>query len=135
VEAQRRYLLTGKTSNVVILSEERTASPSERSRRICSRREESIVDRYYVYILSSISRILYIGVTNDLERRLYQHRSGTGSKFASKYNVAQLVYFEDFSSITDAIAREKQLKGWVRRKKVALIEAANPEWEDLAARV
>jgi putative endonuclease len=87
---------------------------------------------YYVYILSSHSRVLYIGVTNDLERRLYQHKSDKGSHFATHYNVKQLVHVEEYPSVLDAIAREKQLKGWVRRNKVALIETANPGSADLA---
>jgi putative endonuclease len=89
--------------------------------------------RYYVYILSSRSRTLYVGVTGNLEKRTSQHKGREGSQFAAQYNVDRRVYVEEFSSPTDAILREKQLKGWVRKKKVALIEAVNPGWEDLAA--
>ena len=87
---------------------------------------------YFVYILSSRTRVLYIGVTNDLRRRLDQHRSGTGSDFTRRYRVCRLVYVENFSSVLEAIQREKQLKGWVRRRKVELIESLNPSWADLA---
>ena len=88
---------------------------------------------YYVYILASRSRVLYTGVTNHLAYRLLQHREGKASTFTARYNVNRLVYAEECSSILDAIAREKQIKGWVRRRKVALVEAANPEWQDLSA--
>lgn len=88
---------------------------------------------YYVYILSNVSRTLYIGVTNDLLRRLDEHKSRLGAEFTKKYNVHQLVYYESTNSISTAIAREKQLKGWVRAKKIALIEQKNPDWKDLAA--
>ncbi len=88
---------------------------------------------YCVYILSSLSRVLYTGVTNDLERRLYEHKNHILPGFSDKYNVNRLVYYEEYQYITDAIAREKEIKGWVRKKKVALIEAENPRWADLAA--
>ncbi|MCL5105738.1 MAG: GIY-YIG nuclease family protein [Armatimonadetes bacterium] len=86
---------------------------------------------YYVYILSSRSRTLYIGVTNDLTRRVLEHKSKQIPGFTAKYNIDRLVYFEEHPSINDAIAREKQLKGWLRKRKVALIESTNPTWEDL----
>ena len=86
----------------------------------------------YVYITASRAKTLYIGVTNDIERRAWEHKSGTPAGFTSRYNVNKLVYYEDCESIQDAIQREKQLKGWLRRKKTALIESANPEWDDLA---
>ena len=86
---------------------------------------------YYVYILASRSRVLYTGVTNNMAYRLLQHQ-GKASTFTARYNVNRLVYAEQCSSILDAIAREKQIKGWVRRRKVALVEAANPEWDDLS---
>ena len=88
---------------------------------------------YYVYILASKSRVLYIGVTNDLERRLFEHRQKLIPGFTSKYNVTHLVYFESSGNIRDAIAREKQLKGWRREKKIALIESLNPTWQELSA--
>ncbi|HEY4215723.1 MAG TPA: GIY-YIG nuclease family protein [Gemmatimonadaceae bacterium] len=87
---------------------------------------------YYVYILSSPSRALYTGVTNDLVKRLWQHRNGRGSTFAARYNVSLLVYFETTTDIYSAITREKQLKGWRREKKIRLIEQQNPDWHDLA---
>jgi putative endonuclease len=87
---------------------------------------------YYVYILASKSGVLYIGVTNDLGRRIFEHRQKLIPGFTGKYNVARLVYFESFGDVRDAIAREKQLKGWRRSKKVALIESSNPTWRDLS---
>ena len=75
----------------------------------------------------------YVGVTNDLERRASEHKSGLIPGFTQKYNCKKLVYYESFSDIEQAIAREKQLKGWVRKKKDALIDSMNPEWKDLAA--
>jgi len=87
---------------------------------------------YYIYILASRSRVLYIGITRDLEMRLCQHRFGAHPKsFVSQYRVTELVYWEDFTDVREAIAREKQLKGWRRTKKVRLIETMNPEWRDL----
>lgn len=86
---------------------------------------------YYVYILSSISKTLYVGVTNNLERRVLEHKQGLVPGFTSKYRVNRLVYFEEGERIDDAIAREKQIKGWLRSKKIALVESQNPEWEDL----
>ena len=87
---------------------------------------------YYVYILTNSTRTLYVGVTNDLERRMYEHRSKLVSGFTSKYNVTWLAYFEQTSDVRSAIAREKEIKGWSRSKKVALIESKNPEWKDLS---
>lgn len=86
---------------------------------------------YFVYILSSRFRTLYIGVTNDLERRVAQHRERRDGTYSARYRIDQLVYFEQFDSPTTAIAREKELKGWRRQKKVRLIEAKNPNWVDL----
>ena len=88
---------------------------------------------YYVYIMTNRSGTLYTGVTNDLERRVYEHKSRTGSKFTTKYKIDRLLHFEAFTNILDAITREKQIKGWLRAKKIALIESANPDWEDLSA--
>ena len=87
---------------------------------------------YCVYILTNRAGVLYIGVTNDLERRITEHRSGLIHGFSRRYNVTKLVYCEECGEIEDAIVREKQLKGWRRSRKVALIEASNPRWEDLA---
>ena len=86
---------------------------------------------YWVYILGSRSRVLYVGVTNDLTRRVNEHKQGLIAGFTQKYRVTRLVYFEQFGDIRDAIAREKQVKGWARARKVKLIEAGNPTWEDL----
>ncbi len=87
---------------------------------------------YYVYILASRTKILYVGVTNHLERRIWEHKTGMLEGFTKKYNIHKLVYCEDYARIRDAIAREKQIKAWRRQKKVELIESLNPEWDDLA---
>ncbi|MDB4877516.1 MAG: excinuclease subunit [Gemmatimonadetes bacterium] len=86
---------------------------------------------YCVYILASKSRVLYTGVTNDLVRRMYEHRNHLVPGFTKRYNVDRLVYFETGSDITAVIAREKQIKGLLRSKKIALIERENPMWTDL----
>ena len=88
---------------------------------------------FYVYVLASRSRVLYTGVTNNLARRLREHRLGEGKSFAKRYHIHRLVFFECFRDVRSAIAREKQIKSWRREKKLALIEASNPAWEDLAA--
>jgi putative endonuclease len=87
---------------------------------------------YYVYILSSRSGVLYIGVTNHLERRILEHKQKRGSSFTKRYNVTRLAYFEETDDIHAAIAREKEIKGWLRSKKIALIKSMNPKWEDLS---
>jgi putative endonuclease len=87
---------------------------------------------YYVYILTNRSKTLYVGITNDLERRVAEHRHKIGSAFTRKYNIDRLVYFEETSNVEAAIAREKQIKGWRREKKIALVEAMNPDWQDLS---
>ena len=89
--------------------------------------------QYYVYILASRSRTLYTGVTDNLRRRIVQHRHGLIEGFTRKYRIRRLVYFETFADIRAAIVREKQIKGWRRDKKVALITTNNPTWENLAA--
>jgi putative endonuclease len=91
------------------------------------------VKQYYVYIMTNNSRTLYTGVTNNLERRVYEHKQKLVPGFTSKYNLTQLVFFEETQDVYAAIAREKQIKGWLRRKKVALIESVNPEWKDLSS--
>ena len=87
---------------------------------------------YYVYIMASKSKVLYIGVTNDLRRRVYEHKHHLIKGFTDKYEVTKLVYYEETSDVKEAIRREKQIKGWLRRKKIALIEAMNPQWTDLS---
>ncbi len=88
---------------------------------------------YYVYIMQSTSRqALYIGVTGNLQQRVFEHKSGKIEGFTSQYRAHRLVYFEQFHDIHGAIAREKQLKGWRRSKKEALIHAMNPHWSDLS---
>ena len=86
---------------------------------------------YHVYIMSSFTRTLYVGVTSNLARRVYQHKNKLIVGFTAKYAIANLVYAEEYSDVTEAIAREKQIKGWRREKKIALIESLNPDWNDL----
>ncbi len=88
---------------------------------------------YYVYIMTNRSRTLYTGMTNNLNRRVYEHKHKLIPGFTDKYNITQLVYFEETTDVKTAIAREKQIKGWLRAKKIALIEAVNPTWQDLSA--
>ena len=89
--------------------------------------------QYYVYMMTNQSnRVLYTGVTNDLTRRVYEHRTKKIQGFTAKYNVDKLVFFEATSDIVAAIAREKQIKGWSRAKKNNLVESTNPEWKDLS---
>ena len=88
---------------------------------------------YFVYILSSRSHTLYTGVTNNVMRRVMQHRLGRVDSFTSKYRIHRLVHVETFDSTNAAIAREKEIKSWRREKRVALIEAYNPTWVDLIA--
>jgi len=88
--------------------------------------------RYHVYIMASLSRTTYVGVTNDLARRVFEHRTKMVPGFTSKYNITRLVHAEEFHHVKDAIARERQIKGWRRERKMALIESMNPEWDDLA---
>ena len=88
--------------------------------------------QYCVYIMTNAhNTTLYTGVTNELQRRVLEHRAGKGSGFTKKYNITKLVYVESGDDINSAIAREKQLKAGSRRKKVKLIESINPEWKDL----
>ena len=87
---------------------------------------------YFVYIMTNNSRTLYTGVTNDLARRVLQHKAAAIPGFTSKYRLTSLVYYEDTSDVLTAIAREKQIKGWLRRRKIDLIESMNPYWFDLS---
>jgi putative endonuclease len=90
------------------------------------------MEQYFVYILTNkYNKVLYVGVTNNIIRRVYEHKNKLISGFTSKYNVNKLVYYESFQSVFDAIKREKEIKGWKREKKVALINSFNPEWKNL----
>ena len=90
------------------------------------------MEQYYVYIMTNNSGTLYTGVTNDLRRRVYEHKNKLIPGFTNKYNITKLVYYEECKDIKIAIAREKQIKGWLRKKKIELIEKENPNWEDLS---
>lgn len=85
--------------------------------------------------MTNKSRTLYTGVTNDLARRVYEHKQKLLPGFTSKYNITKLVYFEATEDVYAALNREKQIKGWLRDKKIALIEAANPDWKDLSVTI
>ena len=87
---------------------------------------------YYVYIMSNQSRTLYVGVTDNIERRVWQHKTKVVEGFTSRYRIGALVYVESFGDIWCAIAREKQIKGWGRAKKLGLIAKENPDWHDLS---
>jgi putative endonuclease len=86
---------------------------------------------YYVYIMTNKSRTLYTGVTNNLMRRVHEHKNKLVPGFTSKYNIQFLVYYESTPTVYVALEREKQIKGWLRAKKIALINSINPEWKDL----
>ena len=88
---------------------------------------------YFVYIMSNESKMIYVGVTNNLTQRVAQHKKKLVQGFTLRYNLHKLVHYEIFSDVRVAIAREKQIKGWLRGRKVALIIAKNPNWHDLAA--
>lgn len=89
--------------------------------------------RFSTYLLSNTSMTLYIGVTNNLFRRVSEHKRGEDSAFTSRYHFDRLVYYEQTTDIRDAIAREKQLKGWSRKRKIELVKTMNPTWSDLSA--
>jgi putative endonuclease len=86
---------------------------------------------YYVYVLTNRSKTLYVGVTNNLGRRIWQHKEKRIPGFTRKYNLDRLVYYEVFGDVRAAIDREKQIKGWLRAKKTALVESLNPHWREL----
>ena len=90
------------------------------------------MNQYYVYIMTNKSKTLYTGVTSDLQKRVYEHKNKLVAGFTSKYNITQLVHYEETNDVQVALAREKQIKGWLRSKKIALIESTNPEWKDLS---
>ena len=87
---------------------------------------------YYVYIMTNNSGTLYVGVTNNLERRVCEHKQGAHSGFTKRYKLTRLVYCESTPDVRAAIQREKEIKGWLRRKKIALIASMNPYWRDLS---
>ena len=89
--------------------------------------------QFWVYILTSRSGVLYVGVTNDLERRMWEHKNKRVPGFTARYNVDRLVFLESFPDAVQAIEAEKRIKGWKREKKVALVESQNPQWKDLSA--
>jgi putative endonuclease len=89
--------------------------------------------KYFVYIMTNCSKTLYTGVTNSLMRRVREHKLGIGSSFAARYKLDRLAYFERFDDIRNAIEREKEIKGWLRIRKIALVVSVNPEWKDLSA--
>lgn len=88
--------------------------------------------KYFVYIMASKSRVLYTGMTNNLSARVLEHKSGRIEGFTKRFRVHRLVYFESYNYVRSAIAREKEVKHWVRKRRVALIESMNPTWQDLA---
>ncbi|OGX03212.1 MAG: hypothetical protein A3G87_02760 [Omnitrophica bacterium RIFCSPLOWO2_12_FULL_50_11] len=97
---------------------------------------QSTEKRGYVYLLTNkANSVLYTGVTSDLAKRIYEHKKKVVDGFTKKYNVEKLVYYETLDSIEEAISREKQIKGWLRRKKNDLIESMNPGWKDLYGEV
>ncbi len=92
----------------------------------------AMTQNYYMYIMTNRSRTFYVGITNNLERRVYEHKQKLIDGFTKRYNISRLVYYEVFTDVRDAIAREKQVKDWRREKKIALIESMNPTWKDLS---
>ena len=88
--------------------------------------------RYYVYMMSNISKMIYTGMTNNLSRRVNDHKQKRNDGFTKRYNIHRLVYYEEFQDVRKAIAREKEIKGWRREKKVKLIEGINSQWKDLS---
>ena len=110
----------------VILSEAPVRLRREESRRLGHHAS------YYVYVMANRSKTLYVGVTNNLERRVYEYKHGMMEGFTSRYKLTKLVYHETTQDAESAIKREKQIKGWLRSKKVSLIEQMNPEWDDLS---
>jgi putative endonuclease len=99
----------------------------------CHNTKENMKQRsFYVYIMTNRSRTLYTGITNNLERRVYEHKNHITPGFTSKYKIDRLAYYETTNDVHVAIEREKQIKGWRREKKIALIESMNPAWRDLS---
>ena len=106
--------------------------PSSQRKAWPHEREGLDVKNYWVYILASRTRVLYVGISREIERRIAEHKSGAVPGFTSRYLVRHLVYVERTSDVGAALRREKQIKGWRRSKKLALIESTNPCWNDLA---
>ncbi len=90
------------------------------------------MNEYYVYIMTNKSRTLYTGVTSDLGKRVFEHKNHLIEGFTKRYKITKLVYYEATNDVWEAIVREKQIKGWLRRKKIELIELMNPDWRDLS---
>jgi putative endonuclease len=121
---------TGTASGIGVLRLRKTlASPMS-----CFAQDDKFMreHEYFVYIVCSLSGTLYIGMTNSIYRRALQHKRGEIEGFSSKYHCDRLVYYESFDDVYKAIGRERQLKGWIRAKKIALIESKNPRWQDMA---
>jgi putative endonuclease len=123
-------ILVDQSQTVGVREVVRLSVPERRNDTIGVERFEN--ERWLRYILASKSVVLYVGVTNRLRRRIVEHRLKLVDGFSARYNVTRLVYYEKFEDIRDAIAREKQIKGWLRAKKIALIESTKPRWKDLA---
>jgi putative endonuclease len=88
--------------------------------------------QYFVYILANNAKMLYTGITKNLERRLFEHKNHLVEGYTKRYNITKLVYYDETNDVNEAIIREKQIKGWLRKKKIALIESLNPNWQDLS---
>ncbi len=88
--------------------------------------------QYFVYIMTNQSGTLHVGITNNLERRVYEHKNSLLDGFTKKYQINKLIYYEETNDVIAAITREKQIKGWIRKKKIDLIESINPSWKDLS---
>ena len=115
---------TGVLSNVIL------RRPQPTKNLVAS--QQTKMRQYYVCIMTNRPRTLYIGVTNDLERRVYEHKSELAEGFTKRYRINRLVYFDTTTSVEGAITREKVIKGWRRSKKINLIEQTNPAWKDLS---
>jgi putative endonuclease len=107
-------------------------APQDDNVLLLDRESANVEKAYFVYMMSNSSKMLYTGVTNNVEARAFQHKSKRVPGFTRDYNLHKLVYFEEFGSVRGAIRREKQIKGWLRAKEVALIESVNPRWDDLS---
>ncbi len=91
------------------------------------------MNNYFIYILTNeLNNVIYTGITNDITRRIFEHKNKLVKGFTSRYNIDKLVYYEETSSINSALEREKQIKGWLKKKKITLIESNNPLWKDLS---